>query len=107
MAVSYLNKAISVPVYKLVCFALPLSEYFFYLDVSPEKLVERVQKRNEKEEMFENYEAFVKVRQMAEPVLYNWHVIPADGSPEEIFARIETILDDLDSKLLNEPKKLE
>ena len=102
-----MNKAISVPVYKIVCFALPVSEYFFYLDVSPEKLVERVQKRNEKEEMFENYESFVKVRQKAEPVLYNWHVIPADDSPDEIFERIETILDDLDSKLLNEPKKLE
>lgn len=107
LAVSYLNKAISVPVYKLVCFALPVSEYFFYLDVSPEKLVERVQKRNEKEEMFENYDAFVKVRQKAEPVLYNWHVIPADDAPDVIFSRIETILDELDSKLLNEPKKLE
>ena len=107
LAVSYLNKAISVPLYKLVCFALPVSEYFFYLDVSPEKLLERVKKRNEKEEMFENYEAFVKVRQKAEPVLYNWHVIPADDSPEEIFAKIETILDELDSKLLGESKKLE
>jgi dTMP kinase len=34
-------------------------------------------------------------------------VIPADDSPDEIFAKIETILDELDSKLLNEPKKLE
>ena len=107
LAVSYLNKAISVPVYKLVCFALPVSEYFFYLDVSPEELVKRVEKRNEKEEMFENYDAFVKVRAKAEPVLYNWHVIPADDGPNEIFARINSILDDLDSKLLNEPKKLE
>ena len=57
--------------------------------------------------MFENYESFVKVRQKAEPVLYNWHVIQADDSLDEIFERIETILDDLDSKLLNEPKKLE
>jgi dTMP kinase len=86
---------------------LPVSEYFFYLDVSPEKLVERVKNRNEKEEMFENYDAFVKVRQKAEPVLYNWHVIPADDSPEEIFARINVILDELDSKLITEPKKLE
>ncbi len=100
LAVSYLNKAISVPVYKLVCWLLPVSEYFFYLDVSPKELVKRVEKRNEKEEMFENYEAFVKVRQKAEPVLYNWHVIPANDSPEEIFKRINVILDELDQKLL-------
>ena len=107
LAVSYLKKSLSVPVYKLVCFALPVSEYFFYLDVSPEALMERVEKRKDKEEIFENYEDFVKVRAKAEPVLYNWHVIPADDSPEEIFSRIEAILDELDSKLLNETKKLE
>ena len=107
LAVSYLKKSISVPVYKLVCFALPVSEYFFYLDVSPEVLIERVKKRNDTAEVFENYDDFVKVRAKAEPVLYNWHVIPANDSPEEIFKRIETILDELDQKLLNEPKKLE
>ena len=84
----------------MVCWLLPVSEYFFYLDVSPKELVKRVEKRNEKEEMFENYEAFVKVRQKAEPVLYNWHVIPANDSPEEIFKRIDAILDELDQKLL-------
>ena len=107
LAVSYLKKSISVPVYKLVCFALPVSEYFFYLDVSPEVLIERVKKRNDTAEVFENYDDFVKVRAKAEPVLYNWHVIPANDSPEEIFKRIETILDELDQKLLDEPKKIE
>ena len=107
LAVSYLKKSISVPVYKLVCFALPVSEYFFYLDVSPEVLMERVKKRNDTAEVFENYDDFVKVRAQAEPVLYNWHVIPANDSPEEIFKRIETILDELDQKLLDEPKKIE
>ncbi|MBR5504217.1 MAG: thymidylate kinase [Methanobrevibacter sp.] len=100
LAVSYLSKSISVPVYKLVCFLLPVSEYFFYLDVSPDELVRRVRTRAEKEEMFENYDDFVKVREKAEPVLYNWNVIPADDSPEEIFAKIEAILDELDKKLL-------
>ena len=107
LAVSYLKKSISVPVYKLVCFALPVSEYFFYLDVSPEVLMERVKKRNDTAEVFENYDDFVKVRAKAEPVLYNWHVIPANDSPEEIFKRIENILDELDQKLLKKKKKLE
>ena len=107
LAVSYLKKSLSVPVYKLVCFALPVSEYFFYLDVSPKVLMERIEKRKDKAEIFENYDDFVKVRAKAEPVLYNWHVIPANDGPDVIFSRIETILDKLDAKLLSEPKKLE
>ena len=77
------------------------------MDVSPEVLMERVKKRNDTAEVFENYDDFVKVRAKAEPVLYNWHVIPANDSPEEIFKRIETILDELDQNLLDEPKKIE
>ena len=46
--------------------------------------------------MFENYESYVKVRNKAQPVLYNWNVIQADGTVEEVFSRIETVLDDLD-----------
>ena len=64
--------------------------------------MERIEKRKDKAEIFENYDDFVKVRAKAEPVLYNWHVIPANDSPEEIFARIEAILDELDAKLLDE-----
>ena len=68
----------------------------FYLDVSPEESLRRVKSRGEAEEMFENYESYVKVRNKAQPVLYNWNVIQADGTVEEVFSRIETVLDDLD-----------
>ncbi|WP_297982025.1 thymidylate kinase [uncultured Methanobrevibacter sp.] len=107
LAVSYLHPLISVPVYKLVCFLLPVSDYMFYLDVSPEESLARMEKRNEKEEMFENYDALVKVRKMAEPVLYNWHVISADESQEIVFEKIETILNELDEKEFGTLKQLE
>ena len=96
LAVSYLPPIVGLPLYKLVCFALPVSDYMFYLDISPEESLRRVKSRGEAEEMFENYESYVKVRNKAQPVLYNWNVIQADGTVEEVFSRIETVLDDLD-----------
>lgn len=98
LAVSYLPPAIGLPLYKLVCIVLPVSDYMFYLDISPEESLRRVKSRGEEEEMFENYESYVKVRNKAEPVLYNWNVIQADGTVEEVFSRIEAVLDDLDSR---------
>ena len=70
----------------------------FYLDISPEESLRRVKSRGEVEEMFENYESYVKVRNKAQPVLYNWNVIQADGTVEEVFSRIEAVLDDLDGR---------
>ena len=98
LAVSYLPPIVGLPLYKLVCFALPVSDYMFYLDISPEESLRRVKSRGEEEEMFENYESYVKVRNKAQPVLYNWNVIQADGTVEEVFSRIEAVLDDLDSR---------
>ena len=70
----------------------------FYLDISPQESLRRVKSRGEEEEMFENYESYVKVRNKAQPVLYNWNVIQADGTVEEVFSRIEAVLDDLDRR---------
>ncbi|MDO5849925.1 MAG: AAA family ATPase [Methanobacteriaceae archaeon] len=98
LAVAYLPTSISKAVYKLVCVILPVSEYMFYLDISPEESLKRVKSRGEKEEMFENYDALVKTRQKAEPVLYNWHVIPADDPAEVVFSKIDSILEELDTK---------
>ena len=98
LAVSYLPPIVGLPLYKLVCIVLPVSEYMFYLDISPEESLRRVKSRGEEEEMFENYESYVKVRNKAQPVLYNWNVIQADGTVEEVFSRIEAVLDDLDSR---------
>lgn len=102
LAVAYLPKIISKPVYKLVCILLPISEYMFYLDISPEESLKRIKSRGEEEEMFENYDALVKTRNKAEPVLYNWNVIPADESADVVFSKIETILDKLDIKNNNQ-----
>ncbi|MCQ2972434.1 MAG: thymidylate kinase [archaeon] len=94
LAVMYLPSSIKEPVYKFVCKVLPVSKYMFFLDISPEVSLKRIRSRNEKEEMFENKEAMIECRQKAESVLYNWNVINADGTPDEIAAEISSILED-------------
>ena len=94
LAVMYLPSSIKEPVYKLVCKILPISKYMFFLDISPDVSLKRIKSRNEKEEMFENKEAMIECRQKAESVLYNWNVINADGSVEEIASSIAAILED-------------
>jgi len=107
LAVSYLPPVIGLPLYKLVCILLPTSQNMFYLDISPEESLARVQSRGEETEMFENYESFVKIRKKAEPVLYNWNVIDANGSPDEVFNQIESIMDRNDKNLLDDNKLIE
>ena len=88
MAVAYLPNVIEVIVYKIVSFALPKSDCMFFLDVSPEESLRRIQSRNEEEEMFENIDALREVRSKTSNVTYEWNVIPADGPAEVIRCKI-------------------
>lgn len=92
LAVMYLPESVSKKIYKLVCFILPISEYMFFLDISPDVSLARIKSRNEEEEMFENKEAMIKCRNRAEPVLYNWNIINADGTPDEISKEVFKVL---------------
>ena len=74
----------NVIVYKIVCFALPTSEYMFFLDVSPEESLRRIGSRNEDTEMFENKESLIKARNKSRKFTYNWNVVDGDRSVEEI-----------------------
>lgn len=88
MAVAYLPNVINVIVYKIVSFVLPKSDCMFFLDVTPEESLRRIQSRNEEEEMFENIEALREVRSKTKKVTYEWNVIPGDDSPEVISEKI-------------------
>ena len=88
LAVMYLPDVVNVIVYKIVCFVLPTSEYMFFLDVSPEESLRRIGSRNEDTEMFENIESLTKARNKSKKFTYNWNVVPADDSPEEISEKI-------------------
>ena len=91
MAVIYLPDGIDVAVYKIVSFLLPKSDCMFFLDVSPEESLRRIDTRSEDKEIFENIEALQKARSKSKKVTYEWNVIPADDSPEVISQKVKEI----------------
>lgn len=100
MAVAYLPDVINVIVYKIVSNILPKSDCMFFLDVSPEESLRRIQSRNEEEEMFENIEDLRKVRSKTKIATYEWNIIPADDAPEVISQKVIDICLKSDQKFL-------
>jgi dTMP kinase len=76
---------------------VPVSDYMFFLDASPEELLDRIGRREERE-MFETYDALVETREKALRLVRGWYVINTARSIEETFAEIEDILDRIDAK---------
>lgn len=89
MAVVYLPNIINVIIYKIVSFILPTSDYMFFLDVSPEESLKRMDKRNEDTEMFENMDELKKARTKSKKVIYEWNVINADDSIANVNSKIK------------------
>ncbi|WP_407376815.1 thymidylate kinase [Methanobrevibacter sp.] len=88
LAVMYLPNVVNTIVYKIVAFVLPTSDCMFFLDITPEESLRRIGSRDEEEEMFENIESLKENRLRSQKFTYNWNVVPADGSPEEISQKI-------------------
>ena len=99
MGTAYLSSKLAKIAYKLFESFVPTSDYMFFLDASPGKLLERVKKRKETE-MFETLNELVKVRKKALSLAKNWNIINTVQSAENTFAHIEEILDKIDSKIL-------
>ena len=89
LAVAYLPDLISVLIYKIVYTILPVSENMFFLDLSPEESLKRLNNRGEEVEMFENREALIIARRKAHKVLDKWHVI--DGTKHQDIITTEII----------------
>ena len=97
MGTAYLPNRLAKFAYTFFAHFVPTSEYMFFLDASPEVLIDRIQKRNEME-MFETYEALVKVRKKALALAQGWYIIDTTSSVETTFSSIESVLDLLDSE---------
>lgn len=95
MGTAYLPRRLAKLGYGFFAKFVPTSEYMFFLDATPEKLVNRIQQRSETE-MFETPEALKKVRSKALMLAVGWHIINTDQSIEKTFADIEKILEHLD-----------
>ena len=75
----------------------PTSEYMFFLDAEPKKLLKRVEQRKERE-MFETLDALEKVRKKSLNLVKNWIIIDTSGSINQTFSQIENVLNKLDEK---------
>jgi dTMP kinase len=93
MGVAYLPFPLAKLFYKLFETILPTSEYMFFLDVEPQEALKRIQTR-EDEEMFENLQDLIKVREKVLKLADGWHIINATCSIENVNAQINLILDE-------------
>lgn len=91
--VAYLPLPIAKMFYWFFSLVLPTSNYMFFLDVSPEESLRRLSLR-EDQEMFENLEDLIKVREKAlELTTDQWHIINTQGTVEEVHQEICSILE--------------
>ncbi len=74
---------------------VPTSRYLFFLDATPQELLDRVSKREESE-VFETLESFRKVRKKALSVVSDWHIVNTSGTIDETYSCIDKILGMLD-----------
>lgn len=88
LAVMYLPNVINTIVYKIVVFILPTSDCMFFLDVTPEESLRRMDSRGEDAEMFENIDSLRENRLKSQKFTYNWNVISGDDSAEVISEKI-------------------
>lgn len=95
MGIAYLPKVSGRIAYKVFEKLVPISKYMFFLDASPEVLLTRIKQRKEKE-MFETYDALVRVRKKALDLAKGWYIIDTAKPIEDTYAKIEIILDMLD-----------
>lgn len=91
MGVAYLPLPLAKILYKFFTLVLPTSEYMFFLDLTPEESLKRMSVR-EDEEMFENLEDLIKVRNKALNLTKDWHIINTSGKIEEVFEDVDAIL---------------
>lgn len=97
MGTAYLPERLARIAYTVFEKFVPTSEYMFFLDASPVELQERIKKRAELE-MFETYDAMVKVRKKALKLAKNWIIIDTVKTIDSTFFEINKILNQLDNK---------
>ncbi len=97
MGTAYLPMGLAHFAYEMFERFVPTSEYMFFLDAAPEKLLERIKARKEKE-MFETYDELVRVRKKAINMARGWYIIDTAQSIEDTYSCIEDALDLLDHR---------
>ncbi|UCG04306.1 MAG: thymidylate kinase [Candidatus Heimdallarchaeota archaeon] len=99
LGVCYLPRSLVFFGYNFFSSFLPISLYFFFLDVTPEIARDRILERGEKQEMFESLARLRKMRHKMRSVTQKkkWVIIDGDVSPSQVWIQIRNILIQLDS----------
>ena len=97
MGTAYLPQRLAKIAYDLFENFVPTSDYMFFLDASPTKLLKRFEERDELE-MFETLDELVKVRKKALLRAESWNIIDTTGTVEATFSHIESVLEKIDNK---------
>jgi dTMP kinase len=97
MGTAYLPQRLAKIAYDLFENFVPTSDYMFFLDASPTKLLKRFEERDELE-MFETLDELVKVRKKALILAESWNIIDTTGTVEATFSHIENVLEKIDNK---------
>jgi dTMP kinase len=100
LGVCYLPSFLVMSGYNIFSKLLPTSEFFFYLDVSPEIARQRISNRGGVEEMFENLPRLRKMQRKMRYItnLKHWHIINGDKSQDLVWNQIKKILDEAFTK---------
>ena len=96
MAVSYVPKSLCKFAYKFFKIILPEPDVKFFVDVTAETAMARIDCRGEEIESFENLEDLTKTREKMHMFLYdNWKFVDNNGTPEESQAQLNGYLEKL------------
>ncbi|AEG18880.1 nucleoside/nucleotide kinase family protein [Methanobacterium paludis] len=99
MNLAYLPMPLAKIMYWIFTAFLPVSEYMFFLDLTPEESMKRMSGQEDQEEMFKMLEDLIKVRGKALELANEWHVINTSGTIEEVQNEIDEIIERLDSRV--------
>ena len=95
LGVCYLPNSLIFAGYNIFERILPISKFFFFLDISPQEARFRISSRGGIEEMFETLPRLRKMRRKMLRITTekNWIHINGDLSPEEVWEQIKIVLD--------------
>ena len=99
LGTAYLPKSLASTGYKIFRNLLPFPNMAFFIDITPEVAIRRIQLRDHKREMFETMEKLIEVRKIAKSLVSKeWIIIDNSVDGEKPFEEVRKILE---SRMMN------
>jgi len=92
LSVAYISKDLVKPVYRILSRMLPEPDYKIYKDVEVGDALERVLRRGDELEMFENYDALMDTRHKMSMITDDWYTINGRFTPSQVEEDLRSII---------------